>query len=232
MGRGGASPKQMAGGTRKPLSPAHSQLRWGENFPKPASRIEPLNRRSWPGSADWQSAVSRIGNPQARRARSRPADCQSATQQVANLRYAAGVRGKLQPPALDAHWDHEPCAWSAKLQLRAVLMRAEQELCAPVLGKGVKLVVLSRWDHRFAPRKMSGAGHLRTWYPASGLNDAMNRTDHWEQVYQTKAPDDVSWFQARLTTSLNPNAETGMRALWHTLIAHASQPAVSRISQP
>ena len=30
----------------------------------------------------------------------------------------------------------------------------------------------------------------------------MNRTAHWNQVYQTNPPDDVSWFQARPTTSL------------------------------
>jgi len=31
---------------------------------------------------------------------------------------------------------------------------------------------------------------------------SMNRKDHWEQVYQTKAPEDVSWFQARPEISL------------------------------
>src|SRR5687767_6540842 len=30
----------------------------------------------------------------------------------------------------------------------------------------------------------------------------MNRTEHWDHVYQTKPPDDVSWFQTRPTTSL------------------------------
>ena len=30
----------------------------------------------------------------------------------------------------------------------------------------------------------------------------MNRKEHWNQVYQTKAPDDVSWYQTRPTTSL------------------------------
>ena len=30
----------------------------------------------------------------------------------------------------------------------------------------------------------------------------MNRTDHWNHVYQTKPPDDVSWFQTRPATSL------------------------------
>jgi ubiquinone/menaquinone biosynthesis C-methylase UbiE len=34
------------------------------------------------------------------------------------------------------------------------------------------------------------------------MNNAMNRKDHWEQVYQTKAPDDVSWFQTQPATSL------------------------------
>jgi hypothetical protein len=52
-----------------------------------------LGRRS----ADWQSAVSRIGNPQGFQIRI-PADCQSAAQQVANLRYK--VQGK-PGPALD-----------------------------------------------------------------------------------------------------------------------------------
>ena len=37
-------------------------------------------------SADWQSAVSRIGNPQA------SADFQSAIQQINNLRYGLGWR--------------------------------------------------------------------------------------------------------------------------------------------
>lgn len=30
----------------------------------------------------------------------------------------------------------------------------------------------------------------------------MNRKDHWNQVYQTKAPDDVSWFQPQPAISL------------------------------
>ncbi len=30
----------------------------------------------------------------------------------------------------------------------------------------------------------------------------MNREQHWNHVYQTKAPDDVSWFQTRPATSL------------------------------
>ena len=30
----------------------------------------------------------------------------------------------------------------------------------------------------------------------------MNRTEHWDHVYQTKASDDVSWFQIRPATSL------------------------------
>lgn len=30
----------------------------------------------------------------------------------------------------------------------------------------------------------------------------MNRKEHWEQVYQTKATDDVSWFQTHPTVSL------------------------------
>ena len=30
----------------------------------------------------------------------------------------------------------------------------------------------------------------------------MNRTEHWKHVYQTNAPDDVSWFQIRPATSL------------------------------
>ena len=45
------------------------------------------------GSADWQSAVSQIGNLQAQPAGEPSADCQSATQQVANLRYEAGFPG-------------------------------------------------------------------------------------------------------------------------------------------
>jgi len=30
----------------------------------------------------------------------------------------------------------------------------------------------------------------------------MNRQDHWEQVYETRKPDEVSWFQARATESM------------------------------
>jgi hypothetical protein len=64
--------------------------------------MNPEERRGFPGSADWQSAVSRIGNPLGRPCPGAfgeflgavacvgPADYQSAIQQVANLRYAAG----------------------------------------------------------------------------------------------------------------------------------------------
>ena len=38
----------------------------------------------------------------------------------------------------------------------------------------------------------------------------MNPKDHWNQVYQTKAPDDVSWFQTRPTISLKLIAATGI----------------------
>lgn len=37
----------------------------------------------------------------------------------------------------------------------------------------------------------------------------MNRTEHWNHVYQTKTPDDVSWFQTRPTTSLRLIEECG-----------------------
>lgn len=39
----------------------------------------------------------------------------------------------------------------------------------------------------------------------------MNRKEHWNQVYQTKAPDDVSWFQTRPALSLQLIAATGVR---------------------
>jgi SAM-dependent methyltransferase len=38
----------------------------------------------------------------------------------------------------------------------------------------------------------------------------MNRKDHWNQVYQTKAPDDVSWFQTRPAISLKLIAASGV----------------------
>ena len=38
----------------------------------------------------------------------------------------------------------------------------------------------------------------------------MNRKDHWEQVYQTKAPDDVSWFQTRPAISLKLIESSGV----------------------
>jgi SAM-dependent methyltransferase len=38
----------------------------------------------------------------------------------------------------------------------------------------------------------------------------MNRKDHWNQVYQTKAPDDVSWFQTRPAISLKLIEATGI----------------------
>jgi len=58
----------------------------------------PANR-----SADWQSAVSRIGNPQAALVTGGSADCQSATQQVANLRYMRG-RGEGERRVRRAMW--------------------------------------------------------------------------------------------------------------------------------
>jgi hypothetical protein len=64
---------------------------------------EQRRRREGIRSADWSSAVSRIGNPRGviapqRRIfhtfvpRTSPADCQSAIQQVANLRYLSDCR--------------------------------------------------------------------------------------------------------------------------------------------
>ncbi len=67
------------GGSLSPLLGERDRVRIRRNH---ISRFEPLNR-----SADWQSAVSRIGNPQRPGRSLHPADCQSAIQQVANLRY-------------------------------------------------------------------------------------------------------------------------------------------------
>jgi hypothetical protein len=52
-------------------------------------------------SADWQSAVSRIGNPQPHQFRTL-ADCQSAIRQVANLRYMVHEKPRLTKLALSA----------------------------------------------------------------------------------------------------------------------------------
>jgi len=38
----------------------------------------------------------------------------------------------------------------------------------------------------------------------------MDRRDHWNQVYQTKAPEDVSWYQRRPDLSLELIAATGI----------------------
>src|SRR5579863_3318354 len=55
-------------------------------------------------SADWQSAVSRIGNPQCSGRFLRSADFQSAIQQVDNLRYGRFPGGlKLIPKSLGSH---------------------------------------------------------------------------------------------------------------------------------
>jgi SAM-dependent methyltransferase len=42
-----------------------------------------------------------------------------------------------------------------------------------------------------------------------GIFHCMNRKEHWEQVYQTKAPDDVSWFQTRPALSLQLIGKSG-----------------------
>ena len=73
--------------------PRRGREGWGEISPKSNFARwspEPADRRR---SADWQSAVSRIGNPQPPLAWARSADCQSAIQQVANLRYKGGKVG-------------------------------------------------------------------------------------------------------------------------------------------
>ncbi len=38
----------------------------------------------------------------------------------------------------------------------------------------------------------------------------MNREQHWDQVYQTKAPEDVSWFKTRPATSLRLIESSGV----------------------
>ncbi len=45
----------------------------------------------------------------------------------------------------------------------------------------------------------------------------MNRKQHWEQVYATKASDSVSWFQAHAEQSLRLIHNTGLRRDWSTL---------------
>jgi ubiquinone/menaquinone biosynthesis C-methylase UbiE len=62
----------------------------------------------------------------------------------------------------------------------------------------------------YVPAKKSGVCQPQAWYPESELNDAMNRKDHWEQVYQTKAPDDVSWFQMQPAISIKLIESSGV----------------------
>ena len=38
----------------------------------------------------------------------------------------------------------------------------------------------------------------------------MNQKEHWNSVYETKATEDVSWFQERPTTSLKLIEATGI----------------------
>ena len=66
-----------------------------DRIPGEHAPIDHVNR-----SADWQSAVSRIGNPQGFGRIQRVADYQSATQQVANLRYGRVRRARFQCPGL------------------------------------------------------------------------------------------------------------------------------------
>lgn len=40
----------------------------------------------------------------------------------------------------------------------------------------------------------------------------MERKQHWEQVYRTKAPDQVSWFQPEPTLSLSLLDAAGLRS--------------------
>ncbi|GIV98835.1 MULTISPECIES: hypothetical protein [Roseiflexus] len=42
------------------------------------------------------------------------------------------------------------------------------------------------------------------------MHDHMNRQEHWNQVYQTKATDDVSWYQRRPDASLALIAVSGI----------------------
>ena len=38
--------------------------------------------------------------------------------------------------------------------------------------------------------------------PQSVTGDQMDRKEHWEHVFRTKGPAELSWFQAEPTTSL------------------------------
>ncbi|MGE0032079.1 MAG: trans-aconitate 2-methyltransferase [Steroidobacteraceae bacterium] len=42
------------------------------------------------------------------------------------------------------------------------------------------------------------------------MAEAMDRREHWNRVYQTRAPDSVSWYQRRPDVSLEMIAATGM----------------------
>ena len=37
---------------------------------------------------------------------------------------------------------------------------------------------------------------------SGGLGNGMDRTAHWERVYETKSPTEVSWYEPHLATSL------------------------------
>ena len=77
--------------------------------------VRPLSlERAWGhepalhGSADCQSAVSRIGNPHPPAPVEHVADCQSATQQVTNLRYTMVHVYRWGEGGCSSHFDSAP----------------------------------------------------------------------------------------------------------------------------
>src|SRR5665647_1796143 len=57
---------------------------------------------------------------------------------------------------------------------------------------------------RNEPTQKSEASPVITSMPTSRFSDArgsMDRRAHWEQVYRTKGPDQVSWYQAEARLS-------------------------------
>jgi len=61
-----------------------------------------------------------------------------------------------------------------------------------------------------AARRSARPRTPNTNHITSRNRNPMNRSDHWNQVYQTKASDDVSWYQSRPAASLKLIEATGV----------------------